>query len=82
MEEKIKIIVTKYIELTNLIKQKINNETNIIEIYDISKKIYTEIKIKYPSLKIIDKIEEAKKIFIENPYKYIDTKEFEFEIEI
>lgn len=80
MEEKIKIIVTQYIELINLIKEKIHNKTNIIEIYDISKKIYIEIKNKYPSLKIIDKIEEAKKIFIENPYKYLDTAEFEIEI--
>jgi len=79
MEKKVEAIVVKYIELTNLIKEKTTNKTTL-EIYDISKKIYDEIKSKYPSLKVIDKIEEAKQIFIENPYKYLDNKKFEIEL--
>ena len=79
MEEKVKVLVNKYIELTRLIRDKVNNK-NTLEIYYISKKIYDDIKYRYPALKISDKIDEAKKLFNENPYKYIDTKEFEIEI--
>lgn len=79
MEKKIEEIVVKYIELTRLIKEKTTNKTTM-EIYEISKKIYNEIKSKYPSIKVIDKIEEAKQSFIENPYKYLDNTKFEIEI--
>jgi len=79
MEDKVKAIVNEYIELTRLIRDKFQNK-NTIEIYDISKKIYNDIKYKYPSLRMSDKIEEAKKLFNENPYKYLDTKEFVIEI--
>jgi hypothetical protein len=79
MEEKVKSVVDHYIILIKLIKER-SNKLNIIEIYDISKRIYDEIKEKQPSLKIVDKIDEAIKIFNENPRKYIDTKSFEIEI--
>jgi hypothetical protein len=79
MEQKVKEIVVKYIELTRLIREKTTNKTTI-EIYEISAKIYNDIKLKYPSIKIIDKIEEAKLSFIENPYKYLDNTKFEIEI--
>jgi len=79
MEDKVKELVNKYIELTRLIRDKVNNK-NTLEIYYISKKIYNDIKYKYPSLRMSDKIEEAKKLFNENPYKYLDTKEFVIEI--
>ena len=79
MEQKVQAIVVKYIELTRLIREKTTNKTTI-EIYEISKKIYTEIKLRYPSIKVIDKIEEAKQSFIKNPYKYLDNTKFEIEI--
>jgi len=79
MEEKVKSVVDHYIILIKLIKER-SNKLNIIEVYDISKRIYDEIKEKQPSLKIVDKIDEAIKIFNENPRKYIDTKSFEIEI--
>jgi hypothetical protein len=79
MDEKVQIIVNKYIELTRLIREKTYNKTTM-EIYEISKKIYDDIKLKNPSLKVIDKIEEAKQSFILNPYKYLDNRKFEIEI--
>jgi hypothetical protein len=78
-QEKLKEVINKYMELTSLIKEKTPTKTTI-EVFDISQKIYKEIKSYYPSFKIIDKIDEAKKIFNENPYKYIDNKKFEIEI--
>jgi len=76
MEQKVQEIIVKYIELTRLIREKTTNKTTI-EIYDIWKKIYTDIKLKYPLIKVIDKIEEAKQSFIENPHKYLDNTKFE-----
>jgi hypothetical protein len=78
-QEKLKQVISKYMELTYLIREKTPNKTTI-EIYEISQKIYQEIKSNYPAFKIVDKIDEAKKIFNENPYKYIDNKKFEIEI--
>jgi len=79
MEEKVKSVVEHYTILIKLIKER-SNKLNIMEVYDISKRIYEEIKEKNPSLKIVDKIEEAIKTFNEDPRKYIDTKKFEIEI--
>jgi len=78
-QEKLKQVINKYMELTWLIREKTPTKTTI-EIYEISQKIYQEIKSIYPAFKIVDKIDEAKKIFNENPYKYIDNKKFEIEI--
>jgi hypothetical protein len=78
-QEKLKQVINKYMELTWLIREKTPTKTTI-EIYEISQKIYHEIKSIYPAFKIVDKIDEAKKIFNENPYKYIDNKKFEIEI--
>jgi hypothetical protein len=79
MEEKVKSVVEHYTILIKLIKER-SNKLNIMEVYDISKRIYEEIKEKNPSLKIVDKIEEAIKTFNEDPRKYIDTKKFVIEI--
>jgi len=79
MEEKVKSVVEHYTILIKLIKER-SNKLNIMEVYDISKRIYEEIKEKNPSLRIVDKIEEAIKTFNEDPRKYIDTKKFVIEI--
>ena len=42
--------------------------------------INTDIKLKYPLIEVVDKIEEAKQSFIKNPYKYLDNTKFEIEI--
>jgi len=78
-QEKLKQVINKYMELTSLIREKTPMKTTI-EVYEISQKIYQEIKSIYPAFRIVDKIDEAKKIFNENPYKYIDDKKFEIEI--
>jgi hypothetical protein len=78
-QEKLKEVINKYMELTSLIREKTSTKTNI-EVYEISQKIYQEIKSIYPAFRIVDKIDEAKKIFNENPYKYLYNKKFEIEI--
>jgi len=62
--------LAKYQELSKLVREH-STDKSISPVAKAAKKAFEEAKSKFPSKEMMDQVDEAKKLFKENPKKYL-----------